>query len=288
MEKKFRLNSIGVGAEKCGTTWLANMMEAHPEICFIDRKDTGFLYAPVFDIKEYEKHFIGDGVKCDWSVAYLPDPNVAKRIKEFFPDVKIIVALRNPINRIVSAYNYHKYWTFVIKAETLEEAIKKYPDKYIGRSSYYKQLKVYYDLFPKEQIKVVLMEDIKNNSKKVLKELYAFVGVNPDFIPKDIFKRSNVARKRKYKSFKLILQNAYVPSIKYLKEKVPTFIRLIKFFGFGKISSIVEYIDGQNVTSLEKEKIKDETRAMLLKILLPDIEKTEKLIGRDLSAWKKS
>jgi len=292
IKNKFEPDFIGIGFNKCGTTWLAEMLGAHPEIGFSKIKEINFFnnvwaFADQRQksklekegIKSYEKYFNRGKSVGEWCVHYAPDPNVAGRIKHYFPNVKILVSLRNPVEKALSYYNFGKYVTLEEDSKTFEEAIKKRP-AYIERSMYYPLLKRYFDLFPRRNIKVILFDEIKKDSRAVIKDLYSFLDVDSSFVSKDIDGKVNVAREVKYKflneTLKVILGS--------LKNIVPKTLRpSARVVG----SSITETFLKFNVQPLEKESMEDETKKGLLEIFRPDIEKTGKLIGRDLSAWSK-
>ena len=276
---------------KSGTTWLAKMLQSHPEIGFSRDKEISFfnnVWALVDKphkskletegIELYEKYFNKGKIVGEWSVTYAPDPNVAKRIKNYFPNVKILVSLRDPVERTFSFYKYAKYVRLIDNSKTFEDAIKRHSD-YIEGSMYYPQLKRYFDLFPKENIKVVLLDDIVKDNRSVIRDLYSFLGVNSSFMPEGIDDKTNVAREVKHKfifkslrSF-LLLMRIFVPKSLRPGARVSgkkMFRRLIVEFTSEPVGV---------------DSLREETRKNLLEVFKPDIERTAKLIGRDLSAW---
>ena len=288
---RFEPDFIGIGMRKCGTTWLAKMLAVHPEIGFSKEKEISF-FNNVWTLADkphksklekegigsYEKYFNKGKVIGEWSVTYASDPNVAKRIKQYFPNVKILVSLRNPVEKALSFYNFEKYATLSENSKTFEEAIKKRPD-YIDGSIYYPQLKRYFDLFPRKNIKVILMDDIEKDSRTVIKGLYRFLGVDGSFVPKDIDEKTTVARKIKYKFLFKAGKTIFVLFKKAFPKTLRPYARIV-----GR-KIILKPIIKFSSRPLEKEPMKAKTRKYLLEIFQPDIEKTGKLIGRDLSAW---
>jgi len=288
---KFAPDFIGIGMRKCGTTWLAEMLKAHPEVGFSREKEVSFfnnIWALVEKpqkskletegIESYEKYFNKGRVIGEWSVTYAADPNVAERIKHYFPDVKILVSLRNPVERAVSFYNHAKNVRLIDESKNFEEAIKKHTD-YIGGGMYYPQLKLYFDLFPKEQIKIILLDDIEKDSRAVVRDLYNFLGVDSSFVPEGINEKTNVSRKVRYKFFYKLV----VTILLHFKNLVPKNARpYARIFGKKKILSS---IDRHTSQPFESPPLKEKTRRHLLEVFKPDIERTAKLIDRDLSAW---
>ncbi|MFW6173882.1 MAG: sulfotransferase domain-containing protein, partial [Elusimicrobiota bacterium] len=107
-----KINFVCIGASKCATTWLYECLKKHPEIYIASPKDseeTAFFRADNFSKKingynlffkeEHEKK-----LKGNFNVGYLQCEKVAERIASYNPEMKIIVSLRNPIERAYSHY----------------------------------------------------------------------------------------------------------------------------------------------------------------------------------------
>ena len=103
-----------LGAPKCGTTWLAEALTQHPEICVSDPKEPNIVAshkgtfprddsAP--DWAAYADCFNGDGLRIDCSVHALACPVAPSRVANNWPDARLIVCLREPVSRTVSHWN---------------------------------------------------------------------------------------------------------------------------------------------------------------------------------------
>jgi len=128
---------------------------------------------------------------------YIWDPIVAKRILKNLPKIKLIVLLRNPVDRAYS--NYHlgvragtENLSFedAIKVETkrLEEineesksSIEKYAIRrsYLAKGFYADQLKIWFEIFNSNQLLIISTEDLKSNPQKVINKIYNFLEI-PD------------------------------------------------------------------------------------------------------------
>lgn len=176
------LNFIFVGPQRTGTTWLYEHLMEHPDLCFPkDVKETMF-----FD-RHFEKgmdwylsYFSGctSGQWCgEVAPTYFDDEDVPLRIKNQFPNCKVVISLRNPVERARSLYQYH-YQKGRVK-DSFSDAIKTKPD--ILTSGYYKtHLKRWFSSFDEEQILVISLEDIKANPNFLLKKLCDFLEVDKD------------------------------------------------------------------------------------------------------------
>lgn len=209
LEAKWKPDFIIIGAQKSGTTPLYFFIKQHPqvvykkgEVHFFDlmfHKGTGW-YKRRFDPRPTQNHLIGDK-----SPYYMIHPLVPKRIRNLYPDVKIVAILRNPVDRA-----YSHYWHNVRHGrETLsfEEAIKAEPERlkgekwkiihdpahkgenyrhfsYLKRGVYVEQLKHWLRFFPKEQIFIISSSDLRTKPDVVMSDLFAFLGVAGQTLPK--------------------------------------------------------------------------------------------------------
>ncbi|MFW6285749.1 MAG: sulfotransferase domain-containing protein [Nanoarchaeota archaeon] len=289
---EFKLDFLGIGAQKAGTTWLYEMLSQHPQINMGDEKEINFFNdKSSFNSKKIEKNYLKgmswykkqinpkkNKINGEISPNYLFDKKVPQRIKKHFPNTKIIVVLRNPISRAYSQFEFVSK-TFHIE-NSFFKAIKKQPE-FIQRSLYYKQLKRYYDLFKKDQIKVLFFEDIKNNPQKIIKEVEEFLKIK-HFTPNNLNKKVN---KTTYPRFKII-------------NKILTKIQKIKTTKLGKKLWKNKYfwkLNRQFISIIKKINLKEGKRIQLSNkdkkylyenYFKEDIKQLEKLLNKDLSSWK--
>jgi len=283
------VNFIGIGTVKSATTWIYNCLNSHPQIAMPAIKEVKF-----FNKKEniklgidwYLNHFQNpDKIQGEYTARYIYD-DVASKIKTFFPDTKLIICLRNPVERAFSHYQYAKNKgneTCV----NFESAIRR-RDDYVKWGKYYKYLKPYYDLFPHENIKVIIFEDIKVQPQKVITDLYGFLGVDKNFIPDSLHKKSNVTEKIAYKFIHL---NIAISKIKiWLRAQKHGYLVLygIKKIGLNKIATRLIAANSKKMShdNSSKEQMDEIMRSKLKKYYLEDICQLEKLISRNLSQWK--
>ena len=164
-KKNFKVDFIGIGAGKCGTTWISKCLAEHPQVCFSIPKETFFFNRDVgvfndpnlisssdqcyskYDregIKGYTKyfqHYKRGQIRGEWCVGYLGDSLASQKIKMEFPNVKILVCLRNPIDRAYSHFHFFKYTcNFESQSCSFEQALKMHPIPYVYKSCYYQGL----------------------------------------------------------------------------------------------------------------------------------------------------
>lgn len=259
---------IGIGAQKCATTWIAQCLAEHPEIClaqpkevnFFNKRGTFYLRDKEWNypkgISWYESHFSHcskNKIKGEFSPNYLYDEKAPFLIKKHFLEVKIIVSLRNPIQRAFSQYHHAKERKKI--KSSFEKTIQQEPE-FIERGLYYKQLKRYFDLFPKKNILVSIYEEIEKDPTKFIQNIYQFLGVEPNFIPPSLNKRPRIGHYHHW-GFKVLV-------------KYPPLLKLVK-----KIGVMKEYL-----------RIHPQTKKNLQKNFEEDIGSLEQLLKKDLSFWK--
>ncbi len=292
---KNNIQFLGIGAAKAGTTWLADMLTQHPQIFIPKQKEIHYFnkeYNEDPGIENYNyfkdspwffsffKDSTPEQIKGEISPSYLYDPHAAKRIAEFDPNIKIIAILRDPVQRTYSHYlHYQQRGTF--GNQNFATAIKEHPDMLIKRSLYYEQIKRYSDLFPEAQLKIVLFEDMVKDPVNFLKDIEQFLGVS-EFIPENIKEKSNITGRSR-----IPLVNQSLAYVKLLIRKFKLH-KLNDLLRFTKISNLAEHVRKTNRISYStKPEIDKEIISKLYHIFLPDIEKLEKLLQKDLSCWKK-
>src|SRR5918999_176947 len=141
------------------------------------------------DKKEYLRLFEkarGHTVVGEATPGYLWDPDAPKLIHQTVSDARIIMILRDPIERAYSQYLQSvKYGG--IKSSFYDELMRDYKSQeklygpsqlYVEMGMYYEQVKRYFDIFGREQVKVIIFEEFVQHPKQSVNEVLAFLGVN--------------------------------------------------------------------------------------------------------------
>ncbi len=299
MEDNFKIDFIGIGVTKSGTSWLTHMLGQHPDICVSELKEVCYFNREMnlsakyhykkrqgpFINKDhtkpltwYQKHFQHckkGQIVGEYSPVYFYDKRAPLAIKETFPRVKLIVALRNPIDRA-----YSEYWmlrsSFRIEDRSFEEALQEKDVVYVEKGMYYKHLKVYLSLFDKNQIKVIFYDDIKKRPEAVIKDLYRFLEVDDSFIPLNIRDKANYAKASRIR-VGVVMMNSIVKIL--VRVKMAFLVRFLRRLKINKL--LLKIIS----TKLEYPPMRPETRAYLGDIFYNDIKNLETELGIDLSHW---
>ena len=215
-------NFLGIGAPKCGTTWLSEVLRKHPEIFVAHGKELVYFVSEK-QFRKGEKWYLDHFSKVttepavgEFSVSYLGGgAATAERIHEFSPDMKLIAVFRDPVHR---AWSHYRWLQQLGKCDlTFSEALKT--DKHIVNDSmYFKNLSCYFDRFNRDNILIIRFEDIKNDPLSVQQNVYDFLGVDGNFdsgITKKVIGKTIKPRSR-------FLENARIKVHTFLRKRAPS------------------------------------------------------------------
>ena len=200
------IDFIGIGAQKSATSWIYSQLKKHKDIC-IPVKELHFFSRKRYEIKgidwyENKFHMCKNTMKGEFSTSYLNTKGVAKKISDNYPNIKIIVSLRDPVKRAFSNYLNDIMSGDVSKELSFEEAIMSHPE-YLEQGFYYEQIRQYLKYFKKENIHIILFENIKKNPQIVLEDLFKFLNV-VQYKEEDLCKK-NVSRIPKNASLERVM-----------------------------------------------------------------------------------
>ncbi|HSJ09659.1 MAG TPA: sulfotransferase domain-containing protein [Longimicrobiales bacterium] len=194
-----------IGAQKCATSWLYYCLRDHPQVRLpVQKLEVEYLGGDLYEQRGADWYFglVGPHVPGmshgDVSVEYLYDPRAAPAVKRFLPDVRLVVVLRQPLERAISAYHWYlrkQRLPDVPLTEGLAAAARSYRhggglgSDLIERGLYGAQLGRWLELFRREQLLVVTYDEIASDPQAILREVFEFIGVAADFVPPSLGKR---------------------------------------------------------------------------------------------------
>ena len=292
-------NFLIVGAAKSGTSSLYEYLAQHPDIYLCPVKEpcyfsdgnprlvqTDLEYEALFDGRTTEKA-VGEA-----SASYLYDPKTPEKIETLLDGVKIIIILRNPVNRAYSQWGqifyqlgYEKL-SFENALEAEDERISqgKFGETspfyygfyhYFHAGLYYEHVKRYFDTFEREQVQVHIFEEFIKSPIKTCREIFTFIGVDPDFTP--IIDKHNPAA-----AFRVGILHRFLLSppsfLDKLYQALPMRSKLLVY-------NVARSIFRMNLQDMSRPPMKKHIRDRLMESYRENIDQLEDLLGRDLSIW---
>jgi len=276
-------NFFIVGASKSGTTTLYLYLKKTPGVYMSPIKEPVFFapsaypferFTAIKNKKEYLSLFknaksqkaIGEA-----SSGYLTDPDSPKLIHDQIPNAKIIMMLRNPVERAFSYYLHNIRNRSETKnfREAIECEIQNLKDNtvhrfYLGGSMYYEAVKRYIEKFGRNQVKVLIFEEFITKELEYVKDVLNFLGIESE-PPKSINE----------------LDNSFRVARNYLAQGIITNPPLLKFVRKMRIPQ--QRIQWLREKILEKKVSKPimlpEDRKFLEEYFHNDVQKLKKLIG---------
>lgn len=266
---------IVIGAVKAATTWIQKQLQHHKNVFMPDPEPHFFsrdfdkgpeFYRQFFVSRSPQETIVGEK-----SADYLSHPLAAGRIASMLPDVRLVLQLRDPVARAYSDY----------KMLYRRGEVKGQPEEYLmppGSSQhrflldglYGQHLERWFDLFPSEHILTLLYEEVATDPRATVERVCTHIGVQPQY---DEASATHWANNSREKILPLPLRSALAP----LKRLVRP-LRGRPLFEASRSLFAREPAYPPLSSELEEH---------LRNYYLRDIEGAEKLIGRDLSAWKR-
>jgi len=294
-----------IGAPKAGTTALYDTIKQHPDIYMSPVKEPHFFACegkpPVFpgplgaylqryaiwEPRMYAQLFAGETNQRavgEASPPYLYSPLAARRIRKNLPHSRIVVILRQPAERAYSNYQQMRQYA-VEQVDTFDAALAEEEKRkqagwipwlfYRTNGFYHAPLSVWYDHFPRERIRVYLFEDWKERPQAMLRDLFGFLEVNQDFVPR--IRRSNVTLLPKSRRL-----HHWAMHPEGLDRRAPFLPPIVRRAASATLRRIDTAFNLAPPPPLDPE-----IRARLTADYREDILKLQDLIGRDLSHWLK-
>ena len=279
---------IIIGAGKCGTTSMYTYLNQHPQIYLCPRKETYFFvpepirsklkpWGAITEIEEYNNLFTNassDHVIGEISTTYYQYAESAKLIQQKLPQTKIIAILRDPATRAFSDYQMH--YRKGNESESFNDLLFS-DNRFIKPGFYYSELIPYFEVFPRDQIKIFLFEDLIEDSQKMISDLFDFIGVDANFVP-DVSQKSRTGGLPKNQKLNLLLTKDNP-----IRDSVAGILKL--FMPLELRQKIRSSLIAKNI---EKAKLSPESKKVLREIYREDTLNLQNLLDRDLSTWLES
>lgn len=286
-----------IGVFKGGSTALYEGLKRHPQIFMPFHKEP--LYFGDDLTRRYGRMSLDDYLRLfrdakpgqrigEASTWYLYSESAAREIKAFSPDAQCMVLLRNPVDVMYAQHNQLIFnamepitdFAAALDAEEDRRAGRRLPEWPINVENLFyrhsvkfaEQLERYFDVFGRDQVHVMLFDDLTRDGAGVVRGVLEFLGVDPSLAAAPPKANEN----RNVKSARL-QRFIFMPRV--LMPLAPTLRR------FPLVRSMRTRLLNMNSEVAKRAPMDPALRRKLLDEQAPEIEKLGLLIGRDLSAW---
>lgn len=274
---------IGIGAQKCASTWLYRILGEHPDVAVSVVKEVDF-FSFHFDhgYQWYEQHFAqvtGKRMVGEFSPSYFCDEDTPARIKQYLPHAKLIVSFRDPVERALSNHKHEvRVGHYTGPDFSFEAGLRNNP-MYIEQGRYATHLKRWLEHFPHEQILVVFQEEVEDRPLEVAREVYRFLGVDAGYTPIGLRERYNLGFGVKRQWLAHVKDKLYhvtrIPALRWL-WRVAASMGLKDWYRFANTVKSEQALPPVNA----------ELKARLRGIFATETIELEQLLGRSLASWK--
>ncbi len=270
---------IGISPGRTGTAWMHNCLIEHPQLCMPFKIINYFNHDSNFERGDewYEKHFrtCSPGKLSGEMSLYLHSETSAQRIYDYHPTVKLLIFLRNPVDRAFASYE-NELASGAISATTRFEDAVEQRSQYLERGVYHEGLKRYFELFPREQICIRIYEEGVRDPERYVREIFEFLKVDPAFEPsmlREWVSAGGVPR-----------ASAVTNAMNDVAEQMRR-MGLQNLMWLIKRTGLVKVVHKANRKSAPRP-VTDEKRAELRALFDDDIRATEELLQMDLAGWR--
>jgi hypothetical protein len=295
-----RPNFFIVGAGRSGTTALWRYLREHPRVFMPRVKEPRFFaddmpglmnrvaaledYLALFKDATDEHVAVGEA-----SPQYLYSKTAIRKIRDFAPDARLVVMLRNPVDMAHSAHAECLYW-FVEDEPDFERAWRLQARRRRGERvpaactqvtvllwedmcRLGEQVGRLLDVFPREQVKLVLFEDFVADARRAYEDVLAFLRVPSD--GRTDFPRVRSTRRHRLAPLGRLLVNP------------PRGLAPVRRFALAApvLRGLWESVTRLNTVEYERERLRPGFRSELVEAFREDVERLSRLLGRDLAHW---
>ncbi|NBC83662.1 MAG: hypothetical protein GVY19_09795 [Bacteroidetes bacterium] len=292
-----KVNHLLIGAGRSGSTTFCKYLEEHPQVCFSRYKEVHFFsQADLFNrgnsyYHSFFKHCSDQPIIASADTYLMIDYEAISRIHSYNKDMKILVILRDPVERAFSSYVYAKNYgyqkkdiSFLLSLEYEKELLKKDAGiialnnlGHFYSGLYHKHLQQWLEVFPPENFFITTTKALQQSPQEVLNQYCAFANINPFEISNE--KHLNPSAKARFIWFEQFLLNRDMGLRKFIRHYTPQKIKNLILN-----SSLVEKLHAVNRKKTGKEKLTDEERDKVNDYFKEDSKHLKALFGIDFSS----
>lgn len=270
MSETVPLRLVGVGPQRTGSTWLDVQLRRHPDLALPEHVKETFFFDRHWSRgpADYRSHFAsGAEAWAEVGPTYFDHPEAPARIRSLAPEARIVVTLRDPIDRAVSLYQHHArkgrvgadFWA----AAEAQPSI-------LTAGDYADHIGLWRETFGEDRILILLLDDIQADPGAALSRLTGWAGLAPLAPEADARERVNAASAPRFPLAAKVAARA----VTFLRDA-----RLHRLVEVGKRLGLNRVYGGSDAPP---PTISDADRQRLAVRYAPHVEAVERLLGRDL------
>ncbi len=300
-------NLFLIGAPKCGTTAIAEYLSEREDVYFSKPKEPLFWCTDLgiephalraATIEEYEALFAPadpskHGVIAEGTTSYLRSEKAIRDCWAYSPKAKFIAVLRNPVD-VAHAFHMEQLYTGLEKQKDFatawadqtrreaewDAASDGRPDSLLYRriASFADQIETFFSLIPEEQRLIIVFDDFRDNPRAVWLEILAFLGLEDD--GRTDFSPRNAAHAQRFprlSHFLLAPPKPIAPLVTSLRKTL-----------LANDNKLVATLKRFLNVKRPRADLNPDLRAEMTEAFRPDVDRLERLLDRDLAAWKKA
>lgn len=272
------VNVIGIGAQKCASSWLHAVAGSHPEIAIAEPKELDF-FSYYFDrgYRWYERHFgeTDRPIRFESSPSYFHDPRAPARARAYNPDLQVVLLLRDPVKRAFSNHA-HEIIKGHIPPLPFEAGLANNP-AYVEQGRYATHLQRWRDAFG-ARVHVMFAEEVSADPAGAARALFRILDVDDTFHSAILDERRNGSDRARLPMLRTGLRaggdwmrrRGLEPVLARIKAARPV-------AGLLRANSI-EIRD-------EIPAMQPETEAQLRAIFAPEMDALREMLGRETLPW---
>ena len=263
-------NFLVIGAPRSGTTWISRSIMQHPGVFVPRAKEIHYFdthYSQGRDFYEEKFHpTAGELAIGEVTPDYFATEECPSRIRHDLGDIKLIVSLRNPVDRL-----YSRYWNTEGKftkrtGKTFEERIEDVPS-WVTEGFYDIHLERYLSYFSQANILVLLYDELEVSPAEFLRKIFRFLEVDEDFVPDTVAHKMNAAGAKPWNAKSKLVYATH---------------RLARRLQFNRLSSKIDQFNQKVLPQMNAD-----TRTRLIEdVYGAHINRLEQILDIDLQDWR--
>jgi hypothetical protein len=280
-------NFLGIGALRSGSSWLNEQLRNHREIFIPVQKELNF-FTEFYEsgIDWYAGHFPASDKAASYKAigeitpTYVGDPRVPARIHRHLPDCRLILILRNPIERAYSEY------TKAMRDSNFRGSFDDLVEQKQGllaRGDYSQHLARYLEWFPRDRFLILIFETMISDHRGTAQKLGQFLGIDPDGF--DIVRMQRQVNASYLPRLPGLFSAAIKVRNSLTRNRLGWVTAVAADLGLAPVARRLFRFGGPRAAL---PALDEPTRRRLEDHYAPEIERLERLLDQDLSLWKAS